>query len=57
MAAFSDQRGSGAGQRMTGAQHRAVWAGFLGWTLDAFDFFLMVFMLRRPAPARSHRPA
>jgi len=31
---------------MTGAQHRAVWAGFLGWTLDAFDFFLMVFMLK-----------
>lgn len=35
-----------ASERMTAAQHRAVWAGFLGWTLDAFDFFLMVFMLK-----------
>lgn len=34
------------GERMTSAQRRAVWAGFLGWTLDAFDFFLMVFMLK-----------
>ncbi|MEP6568523.1 MAG: MFS transporter [Acidobacteriota bacterium] len=26
--------------------HRAaLWAGFLGWTLDAFDFFLVVFSL------------
>ena len=23
----------------------AVFAGFLGWTLDAFDFFLVVFSL------------
>jgi SHS family lactate transporter-like MFS transporter len=37
---------AGTAGRMTGAQHRAVWAGFLGWTLDAFDFFLMVFMLK-----------
>lgn len=34
------------GARLTPAQRRAVWAGFLGWTLDAFDFFLMVFMLK-----------
>jgi len=33
-------------QRLTSAQRRAVWAGFLGWTLDAFDFFLIVFMLK-----------
>src|ERR1700675_2002610 len=26
-----------------GARH-AVLAGFLGWTLDAFDFFVVVFM-------------
>src|SRR5437016_12498578 len=25
--------------------HRAVLAGFLGWTLDAFDFFVVVFLL------------
>jgi SHS family lactate transporter-like MFS transporter len=25
-------------------QWSAVIASFLGWTLDAFDFFLMVFM-------------
>ena len=24
----------------------AVMAGFLGWTLDAFDFFLLVFVLK-----------
>jgi MFS transporter, SHS family, lactate transporter len=27
-------------------QWSAVWASFLGWTLDAFDFFLMVFMFK-----------
>ena len=27
------------------AQKRAVTASFLGWTLDAFDFFLLVFVL------------
>jgi SHS family lactate transporter-like MFS transporter len=26
------------------ASHHAVLAGFLGWTLDAFDFFVVVFM-------------
>jgi MFS transporter, SHS family, lactate transporter len=26
-------------------QRSAVWASYLGWTLDAFDFFLLVFML------------
>ena len=24
--------------------HHAVLAGFLGWTLDAFDFFVVVFL-------------
>ena len=33
-------RGLDRPQRMT------VWAAYLGWTLDAFDFFLMVFMLK-----------
>ena len=27
------------------SQRNAIWASYLGWTLDAFDFFLMVFML------------
>lgn len=26
-------------------QHNAVLAGFLGWTLDAFDFFILTFIL------------
>ena len=45
MATIPDSATPG-GQRLTPAQRRAVWAGFLGWTLDAFDFFLMVFMLK-----------
>lgn len=31
------------------SQRMAVWAGYLGWTLDAFDFFLMVFVLKAVA--------
>src|SRR5262245_22466876 len=31
------------------AQRSAFLASFLGWTLDAFDFFLMVFVLRAVA--------
>jgi MFS transporter, SHS family, lactate transporter len=52
MAAQADQLAPSAARenlaqaKLTGPQHRAVWAGFLGWTLDAFDFFLMVFMLK-----------
>ncbi len=30
----------------TSEQKLVIAAGFLGWTLDAFDFFLMVFVLR-----------
>src|SRR6201989_3420539 len=26
------------------SQRNAIWASYLGWTLDAFDYFLMVFM-------------
>ena len=28
------------------AQRRVVTASFLGWTLDAFDFFLLVFVFK-----------
>jgi MFS transporter, SHS family, lactate transporter len=28
------------------SQKSAIWASYLGWTLDAFDFFLLVFMLK-----------
>ncbi|MGE5563586.1 MAG: MFS transporter [Bacillota bacterium] len=27
------------------SQRSAIWASYLGWTLDAFDYFLLVFML------------
>jgi SHS family lactate transporter-like MFS transporter len=27
-------------------QRSAIWASYLGWTLDAFDYFLLVFMLK-----------
>jgi MFS transporter, SHS family, lactate transporter len=30
-------------------QHHALTASFLGWTLDAFDFFILVFMMDRVA--------
>ncbi len=30
----------------TATQRRVAVAGFLGWTLDAFDFFLLVFVLK-----------
>ena len=32
-------------RRLTGVQRRAFAACFLGWTLDAFDFFLLTFCL------------
>ncbi|HVN37462.1 MAG TPA: MFS transporter [Myxococcota bacterium] len=32
--------------RLSGPQKHAFVASFLGWTLDAFDFFLMIFVLR-----------
>jgi SHS family lactate transporter-like MFS transporter len=31
---------------LTRAQRSSILASYLGWTLDAFDFFLMVFMLK-----------
>ncbi len=41
-------------------QRKTVFAGFLGWTLDAFDFFLLVFVSRAigarvPRPMRKWR--
>jgi SHS family lactate transporter-like MFS transporter len=33
-------------RRLTAPQKTAIWASYLGWTLDAFDYFLMVFMLK-----------
>ena len=33
-------------QGWTSAQRKVVLASFLGWTLDAFDFFLLVFVFR-----------
>lgn len=43
--------GSGAGAReaWTPAQRGVVIAAFLGWMLDAFDYFLVVFVLERLA--------
>ena len=39
--------------RALDARHRnAVVASYLGWTLDAFDFFLRVFVLKDIAAAR-----
>lgn len=32
--------------RLTGPQRMAIIASYLGWTLDAFDFFLMVFLIK-----------
>ena len=40
MSAFSDLRS------LTPSQRNAVVASFLGWTLDAFDFFILVFVLK-----------
>lgn len=40
MSAFSDLRS------LTSPQRNAIIASFLGWTLDAFDFFILVFVLK-----------
>ena len=37
------------------SQRSAIWASYLGWTLDAFDFFLMVFVSRRHREGIRHR--
>src|SRR5882757_6792309 len=33
-------------RRLTPTQRNAVIASYLGWTLDAFDFFILVFVLK-----------
>jgi len=33
-------------QSLERSQKSAIWASYLGWTLDAFDFALMLFMLK-----------
>jgi SHS family lactate transporter-like MFS transporter len=33
-------------RELTRPQKTAIWASYFGWTLDAFDYFLMVFMLK-----------
>src|SRR6266436_7055260 len=33
------------GAKAKPGSHHAVLAGFLGWTLDAFDFFVVVFLI------------
>ncbi len=43
MRAFAQLRG------LTGPQRRAFTAAYLGWTLDAFDYFLLVVVLRHVA--------
>ena len=40
MAIMSDLRD------LTSVQRNTFVAGFLGWTFDAFDFFVLVFILR-----------
>lgn len=32
-------------QSLEPSQRSAIWASYLGWTLDAFDYFLLTFML------------
>lgn len=34
-----------SGQGQSSSAHQAVLAGFLGWTFDAFDFFILTFVL------------
>jgi MFS transporter, SHS family, lactate transporter len=39
----------------TSEQKHVVAASFLGWTLDAFDFFLLVFVLKDIASDSTQR--
>ena len=41
-------------QSLEPRQKSAIWASYLGWTLDAFDFFLLAFTLS--AIARNSAP-
>ncbi len=31
---------------LTGEQKRTILAAYLGWTLDAFDFFVLTFVIK-----------
>jgi SHS family lactate transporter-like MFS transporter len=42
---FSKERDSGVSGLSTSGQTHAVVASFLGWTLDAFDYFVVVFLI------------
>jgi MFS transporter, SHS family, lactate transporter len=46
---FSKERDSGVSELSTSGQAHAVVASFLGWTLDAFDYFVVVFLINRLA--------
>jgi SHS family lactate transporter-like MFS transporter len=46
---FSKGRDSGVPGLSSSGQAHAVAASFLGWTLDAFDFFVVVFLIDRLA--------
>jgi SHS family lactate transporter-like MFS transporter len=40
---------SDSSERLSGEQIHVILAAYLGWTLDAFDFFIMAFVLREVA--------
>ena len=46
----------GSASGPTATQKHVVAACYLGWTLDAFDFFIMVFVHRRRRGGVRHRP-
>ena len=46
---FNKERDSGVAGLSRSGQAHAVTASFLGWTLDAFDFFVVVFLINRLA--------
>jgi SHS family lactate transporter-like MFS transporter len=46
---FNKGRDSGVAGLSASGQFHAVTASFLGWTLDAFDFFVVVFLIDRLA--------
>lgn len=46
---FNKERDSGVAGLSASGQFHAVTASFLGWTLDAFDFFVVVFLIDRLA--------
>jgi len=46
--------GSIAAAPLTRSQKTAILASYLGWTLDAFDFFLMVFLVKSISEAFGH---